>query len=73
MKKFVNAVRPFVGRMLVVLGVAMLFQATVSQSFAIDTTITDTTTALSTAWTAIEAVAAAVVLFVLGRRLLRKI
>jgi len=73
MKKFVNSVRPLIGKMLVVLAVAMLFQAMTGLSLAQDLTISDTTTALSTAWTAIEVVAAAVVLFVLGRRLLRKI
>jgi len=74
MKKFVNAVRPLVGKTLVVAGVGLGLQATVGQCFATgDTTITDTTAALSTAWTAIETVAAAVVLFVLGRRLLRKL
>lgn len=64
--------KKYLGRFLMLLGVIIGVAASTSVCSA-QTDITSTVTALSGYWTAIAGLAITVVLFVLGRRMLRKL
>lgn len=72
MKKFASFVSILGGRAMLVL--AFIFALALSTNLAsAQTDIASTVTALSGYWTSIAALAITIVLFVLGRKLLRKV
>ena len=73
MKKFVSFVRPALGRLLMLVAVLFAFAIASVTAMADTTDITGTVSTLNGYWTSISALAIAIVLFVLGRRLLRKV
>ena len=66
------AVRSSLGLFAIVAALALVFQALTDSAFA-QTDITATVSSLSSLWTTIETLAIGIILFVLGRKLLRKV
>ena len=69
MKKYV---RQFAGRSLVVIGAVSAVASTSTSAFA-QTDLGTTITTVSGYWTSVEALAIGILLFVLGRRILKKL
>ena len=78
MKKFLQAVLPAVrkslGMLCLLAAIALVFQAATGRALAADgDDITTTIASLGVYWTAIKVFAIGIVLFVLGRKLIRKV
>jgi hypothetical protein len=71
MKKFVAALRPSLGRFLMLLAAVALLAF--ANSASAQTDLTGTLTSLNGYWTTAEGIGIGVILFVVGRKLVRKI
>ena len=70
---FFTVARPALGMAMIATAFALAWAAMTGSAFATGDDITTTITALSGYWDAVEVVAIAVVLFVIGRRIIRKL
>lgn len=70
--KFGSAVKQTVGKVAVAVGVGSVVSVATNSALAVGDDIASTITTLSGYWTSIETAAIGVVLFVVGRKLLRK-